>query len=50
MGAAVRVSVLSHAIWTSRFGADSSLVGRTLVLNGIPQQVIGVLGAEYQDP
>ncbi len=50
VGTAARVAVLSHAIWTSRFGADSGLVGRTLVLNGVPQQVIGVLGAEYQDP
>ncbi len=50
VGTAARVAVLSHAVWTSRFGADSGLVGRTLVLNGIPQQVIGVLGAEYQDP
>ena len=50
MGTAARVAVLSHAIWTSRFGADTGLVGRTLVLNGVPQQVIGVTGAEYQDP
>jgi putative ABC transport system permease protein len=47
---AARVAVLSHASWTSRFGADSGIVGRTLVLNGVPQQVIGVTGAEYQDP
>ena len=50
VGTAARVAVLSHAIWTSRFGADTGLVGRTLVLNGVPQQVIGVTGAEYQDP
>jgi predicted permease len=50
VGTAARVAVLSHATWTSRFGADSGTVGRTLVLNGVPQQVIGVTGAEYQDP
>ena len=49
-GSEARVAVLSHAIWTSRFGADSGVVGRTLVLNGVPHVVIGVLGAEYQDP
>ena len=49
-GTAARVAVLSHATWTSRFGADTGLVGRTLVLNGVPQQVIGVTAAEYQDP
>jgi hypothetical protein len=45
-----RVAVRSHAIWTSRFGADTGLAGRTLVLNGVPQHVIGVTAAEYQDP
>ncbi|HUF35363.1 MAG TPA: ABC transporter permease, partial [Gemmatimonadales bacterium] len=50
VGTAARVAVLSHATWTSRFGADTGLVGRTLLLNGVQQQVIGVLGPEYQDP
>jgi predicted permease len=50
VGTAAHVAVLSHAIWTSRFGADTSMLGRTLILNGVPQQVIGVLGAEFQDP
>lgn len=36
------VVVLSHAIWTSRFGADAGIVGRTLTLNGEPFQVVGV--------
>jgi predicted permease len=35
--------VLSHALWTRRFGADPSLVGRTIRLNGEPHEVIGVM-------
>ncbi|HZA80608.1 MAG TPA: ABC transporter permease, partial [Actinomycetes bacterium] len=50
VGTAAQVAVLSHATWTSRFGADTGLVGRTLVLNGVPRQVIGVTVAEYLDP
>jgi putative ABC transport system permease protein len=50
VGTAARVVVLSHPVWTSRFGADSGMVGRTLILNGLPHQVIGVTAAEFQDP
>ncbi|MDQ3997483.1 MAG: ABC transporter permease, partial [Gemmatimonadota bacterium] len=35
--------VLSHRIWQSRFGGDSSLVGRTMQVNGTPRQVVGVM-------
>jgi predicted permease len=45
-----RVAVLSHAVWTSRYGSDSAVVGRTIVLNGLPHVVIGVTAADYQDP
>jgi predicted permease len=38
-----RVVVLSHRLWTERFGADPGIVGRTITLNGIPHEVIGVL-------
>ncbi len=37
------VVVLSHALWQSQFGADASLVGRTIQLDGEPHTVIGVL-------
>ncbi len=36
------VAVLSHAYWTSRFGADPGVVGRTLTVNGRPLSIIGV--------
>jgi putative ABC transport system permease protein len=35
--------VLSHALWVRRFGADSTLVGRTVRLNGEPHEVVGIL-------
>jgi putative ABC transport system permease protein len=38
-----RVAVLSHALWTSQFGADPKLVGRTIDLDGQPYTVVGVL-------
>lgn len=42
------VVVLSHALWRDQFGADRSLVGRTILLNGKPTEVIGVLGEDFQ--
>ena len=35
--------ILSHRVWESRFGADPSLIGRSIQLNGAPYTVIGVL-------
>ncbi len=40
-----QVVVLSHRLWENRFGADPSIVGRTLTLNGKPCTVIGVMPA-----
>jgi putative ABC transport system permease protein len=40
-----QVVILSHRLWENRFGADPSIVGRTLTLNGKPCTVIGVLPA-----
>jgi predicted permease len=49
-GTGARVVLLSHAVWSSRFGGDSGILGRTLVLNGLPHQVIGVTAPEFHDP
>ncbi len=40
-----RVVVLSHRIWESRFGADRSIIGRTITLDNKPYTVIGVMPA-----
>ncbi|HET7925729.1 MAG TPA: ABC transporter permease [Rhodanobacteraceae bacterium] len=39
------VVVLTHAFWENRFGADPNAVGRSIVLNGEPHEIIGVLEA-----
>ena len=40
-----QVVVLSHRLWENRFGADPTIIGRTLNLNGKPYTVIGVMPA-----
>jgi len=36
------VAVISYACWERRFGRDPNVVGRKLVVNGMPLQVVGV--------
>jgi predicted permease len=37
------VVVLSHWLWESRFGSDPQILGRTVVVNGRPLEVVGVM-------
>ncbi|HYY98875.1 MAG TPA: ABC transporter permease [Pyrinomonadaceae bacterium] len=37
------VAVLSHGGWVRRFGADPSVVGKDILLNGHPFRVVGVM-------
>lgn len=39
---APHVAVISHRFWTRRYGADPSLVGRTIRVDGRPTQVLGI--------
>lgn len=36
------VAVLSHAFWQRAFGGDPAVLGRTMRINGLPAEVIGV--------
>ena len=44
------VVILSERFWRNRFGADHQLIGRTLVLNDISYEVIGVASGELMNP
>lgn len=39
--------VLSYAMWQSQFGGDASIVGRTIQLNDVFVEVVGVLPASF---
>lgn len=45
------VAVLGHGYWARRFGADPSIVGKTIDIEGYPITVVGVLpaGADLPD-
>jgi predicted permease len=42
---APRVAVISHRLWTRRYGGDPSLVGRSIRVDGQPTQVVGIAPA-----
>jgi putative ABC transport system permease protein len=41
------VAVISHGLWRRRFGADPSLIGKTITLNNQALTVIGVAPPQY---
>ncbi|HKV62158.1 MAG TPA: ABC transporter permease [Candidatus Acidoferrum sp.] len=48
-GGGQRVAILSHALWTRRFGSDLGVIGRKILLSGDAFTVIGIMPAGF-DP
>ncbi|HSA54793.1 MAG TPA: ABC transporter permease [Gemmatimonadaceae bacterium] len=44
------VAVISHALWTRRFGGRADVVGQRLVFDGIPRTIVGIAPAEFAFP
>ena len=47
-GAAPPVAVLSYPFWVSRFGADSAVIGSTILINDQRLTVVGVAAADFR--
>ncbi|HKG48716.1 MAG TPA: ABC transporter permease [Pyrinomonadaceae bacterium] len=45
---AAKVTVLTYGLWQRRFGGDSSVIGRGLMINGENHTIVGVLPASFQ--
>ena len=45
-----RVVMMSDRLWRRRFGADASIIGKPLTLNGQPFTVVGVMPPQFQFP
>jgi len=45
-----RVVILGHALWMQRFGGDASVIGRRIMLNGVPFEVVGVMPETFKHP
>ena len=44
-----RVVILSDALWRRRFGADTAIIGRPIVLDGDPWTVVGVMPRRFEN-
>ncbi len=42
--------VLGHALWTRRFAADPGIIGRRIMLNGRPFEVVGIMPRDFVLP
>ena len=47
---APQVTVLSHGLWLSRYGGDPLVLGRSVVLDGVPTEIVGVMPASFAVP
>lgn len=45
-----RVAIISHRLWLRHFGGDKDVVGRTLILDGVPHAVSGVMSRGFSHP
>ena len=48
--AGVALAVISHGLWQRHFGAAEDVLGRTLTLDGVAHEVIGVAPRGFQGP
>jgi len=42
--------ILSHALWKQRFGQDATIIGRSIQLEGVSRQVVGVMPEDFHFP
>ncbi len=45
-----RAVILSHGLWLRRFGGDPAVIGTSVVLDGEPNTVVGVMAAGFGFP
>ena len=43
-------ALLSHGYWQSRYGADPGVIGRSVILEGRPRTIVGVMPAAFSFP
>ncbi len=44
------VAILSDGLWRSHFGADPSVVGRTVLMSGVSRRIVGIMPPDFGHP
>jgi putative ABC transport system permease protein len=47
---APKVALVSYGLWTSRFAANPSVIGKTIEIDGTPTRIVGVLPRDFELP
>ena len=45
---AALVAVISHRLWHQRYGGSQDVLGRTIVIEGAPRRIVGVMEADFR--
>ena len=45
---AARVAVIGHSLWHTHFGGDSAALGRTITLDGVAYEIVGVMPRTFE--
>ena len=45
-----KVAILGYGIWQQRFGGDRAVIGRKVMLDGVPTEVVGVMPQGFAYP
>jgi len=44
------VAILSYRLWQRQFGGDAEIVGKSLNLNNVPTEIVGIMPAKFDFP
>jgi predicted permease len=45
-----RVAIISHALWQNKFSGDPGIIGRSIMVDGMARQVVGVMPGGFSFP
>jgi predicted permease len=47
---APRAAMISYGLWRTRFGGDPGVIATTILIDGLPATIVGVLPADFEMP
>jgi len=44
------IAIVSYSLWQTRFAGDENIIGRSITVDDIPRQIVGVMPADFAFP